>query len=439
MTVTDEYGPYCGFYHSTLPPENADLTHVMPGTPGGNFMREFWQPVATSDELGDLPKLIKILGEELVLFRDKSGQVGLLQKHCPHRGASFEFGICEQRGIRCCYHGWLFDVDGTILETPAEPDDTPIRQRFRAGAYPTVEYKGIIFSYMGPPAQRPEFPVFDTFDIEGIDSVAYSLPYPCNWMQIVENAMDPFHGVFLHARVSGTHFFDSWAKLGIVDFHERDIGFYYTNARRIGDNIWLRIHDILLPNFTQAGAVFATDGSEIKHFGRCSFTRWVVPIDNESSKIVSWAHFGDRAEAHDMNTQAGLESIEQGQPRGRPYEETQRVPSDYEAFIGQGTIARHDNEHLGTTDRGVAMFRRKLGDAITALSRGERPVQPTALGDPVPTYGGDTVVNMPARDNTDDDELILETSRAIASAYEAGDALKGGERDTFIQNKLAEI
>ena len=439
MAAADNYEPYCGYFHSELPGENTSLTHVRAGTPGGEFMRRFWQPVATSDELGELPKVIKVLGEELVLFRDKSGRPGLLQKHCPHRGASFEYGICEQNGIRCCYHGWLFDVDGTILETPAEPTDTPIRERFRAGAYPLVEHKGLIFAYLGPPQEKPAFPMFDTFDIPGVESVAYSLPYPCNWLQIVENAMDPFHGVFLHARVSGTHFFDSWAKFGVVDFHERDIGFYYTNARRIEDNIWLRIHDILLPNFTQAGAVFATDGSKVKHFGRCSFTRWVVPVDDESSKILSLAHFGDRAESHEMNTQEGLECIEQGQPRGRSYEETQRVPCDYEAFIGQGAIARHANEHLGTTDRGVAMWRRKLGAAIQALQDGRPPAQPANLGTPVPTYGGDTVVLKPQESGRDDDELILETSRRIAAAYEDGDGLTGAARDTHIQTKLAAI
>ena len=438
MSTIEKYEPYCGYHHSILPCENEKLTHVLPKTPGGEFMRRFWQPVATSESLGELPKAIKILGEELVLFREIGGRPGLLQKHCPHRGASFEYGICEKTGIRCCYHGWLFDVDGTILETPAEPDNSPIKSRFRAGAYPLIEHKGLIFAYFGPPAEKPPFPYYDTFDIPGVESVAYSLPYPCNWLQIVENAMDPFHGVFLHARVSGTHFFDSWAKFGIVDFHERDIGFYYTNARRIGDNIWLRIHDILLPNFTQAGAVFATDGSQIRHFGRCSFTRWVVPVDNENSTILSLAHFGERCESPDMNTQAGLECIEQGQPRGRSYEDCQRVPCDYEAFIGQGAIASHADEHLGTTDRGVAMLRRKLSDAIDALQEGKCPAQPGELGNPVPTYAGDTVVFAPGQEQGDDD-FILRTSRKIADAYEAGDHLSHETRDQHIQKLLSGI
>ena len=439
MSESDRYAPYCGYHHATLPDENAELTRVGPGTPCGEFMRRFWHPVATVAELGELPRPIRILGEELVLFRDRGGRTGLIQKHCPHRGASFEYGICETRGIRCCYHGWLFDVDGTILETPAEPEDSPIRGRFRAGAYPVVEHDGILFSYLGPPSEKPPLPIFDTFEMPGVESVAYSLPYPCNWLQIVENAMDPFHGVFLHARASGTHFFDTWARLGIVDFHERSIGFYYTNARRVGDHVWLRIHDILLPNFTQAGAVFATDGSRIKHFGRCSFTRWVVPVDDEHSKIVSWAHFGERAENPVLNTPEGRERIEQGQPRGRSYEETQRAPCDYEAFIGQGAIARHANEHLGTTDRGVAMFRRKLRDGIRALAAGGAPVQPSTLGRPVPTYAGDSVVHAPPEAGRDDAELILDTSRRIAAAYESGDALHGAERDAHIQRKLAEL
>ena len=162
-------------------------------------------------------------------------------------------------------------------------------------------------------------------------------------------------------------------------------------------------------------------------------------MDDENSRIVSWAHFGERAESHALNTREGLERIEQGQPRGRSYEDTQRVPCDYEAFIGQGTIARHANEHLGTTDRGVAMFRRKLRNAIRALAEGRPPVQPSALGDPVPTYAGDTVVHMPPRNGQDDDGLILETSRRIADAYESGDALVGSERDAHVRTRLAAL
>jgi len=110
-----------GYYHREVPAEDAELTHVGAGTPCGEYFRRFWQPICFSDDLRDLPRRVKILAEDLVAFRDQSGAVGLLELHCPHRGTSLEFGLIDQKGIRCCYHGWLFAADGTIVETPGEP------------------------------------------------------------------------------------------------------------------------------------------------------------------------------------------------------------------------------------------------------------------------------------------------------------------------------
>ena len=110
--------PYGAYYHREVPQEESELTHVGPGTPGGEYLRRFWQPVCASEELTDVPLALKIMNEELVAFRDLSGRVGLVEMHCPHRGTSLEFGLVSEQGIRCCYHGWLMDVDGRILETP---------------------------------------------------------------------------------------------------------------------------------------------------------------------------------------------------------------------------------------------------------------------------------------------------------------------------------
>ena len=126
--------PYNGYYHRETPREDAELTHIGPGTPGGELMRRFWQPVCLSQQLSDLPLAIRILGEDLVVFRDKAGQVGLLHRLCSHRGTSLEFGIVSEHGIRCCYHGWLFDVDGRILETPGEPPNSKLKESFVHGA-----------------------------------------------------------------------------------------------------------------------------------------------------------------------------------------------------------------------------------------------------------------------------------------------------------------
>src|SRR6201997_129419 len=146
---------YSGYYHRGLPAVDEELTRVGPGTPCGEYLRRFWQPVIQSSELGQLPRRLRILGEDLVAYRDKSGTIGLLELHCPHRGTSLEFGLIGDRGIRCCYHGWLFDCDGTILETPGEPADSTLKDRLFHGAYPVHEKGGIVFAYMGPPAEQP--------------------------------------------------------------------------------------------------------------------------------------------------------------------------------------------------------------------------------------------------------------------------------------------
>ena len=162
--LTRSYG---GYYHRDLPPEDDVLTHVGPGTPCGEYLRRFWNPVVFSDELNDLPVRVRVMGEDLVVFKDRQGQVGALQLHCCHRGTSLEFGVVSERGLRCCYHGWLFDVDGRVLETPGEPASSTLKDRLYQGAYPTEVYHGIVFVYMGPPETKPPFPVFDTYVMPG--------------------------------------------------------------------------------------------------------------------------------------------------------------------------------------------------------------------------------------------------------------------------------
>jgi nitrite reductase/ring-hydroxylating ferredoxin subunit len=189
--LTTRFG---GYLHRDVPREDSELTHVGPGTPCGEYLRRYWQPVCFADELHDLPVRVTILGEELVVFRDLSSAVGLLELRCPHRGTSSEYGLAGAKGIRCCYHAWLFDVDGTILETPGEPAESTLKDRLCHGAYPTHEYNGIVFAYIGPPDQQPPFPVYDSFIRPGYRLLpGRKYVYPCNWLQIIENAMDPVH------------------------------------------------------------------------------------------------------------------------------------------------------------------------------------------------------------------------------------------------------
>jgi nitrite reductase/ring-hydroxylating ferredoxin subunit len=220
--LTTRYG---GYLHREVPDEDAELSHVGPDTPCGEYLRRFWQPICFSDELKDLPHRNKILGEELVVFRDLSGAIGLLELHCPHRGASLEFGLIDAKGIRCCYHGWQFAADGTILETPGEPADSTLKDRLYHGAYPTHEYGGIVFAYMGPPDRQPPFPVYDSFVWPGYRLMpGQKYFYPCNWLQIMENAMDPAHTAFLHTIISGSQFTNEFGVLPELEFVETPVG-----------------------------------------------------------------------------------------------------------------------------------------------------------------------------------------------------------------------
>ena len=232
---------YGGYHQAEEHTEDVELTHIGPRTLCGEYLRRFWHPVARSSELTDLPLRLRILAEDLVLFRDLGGQVGLLHLHCAHRRASLEFGIVSDRGIRCCYHGWLYDVDGTILETPSDPPDSQaaaaVRQSLRQGAYPTHEYKGLVFAYLGPPDEKPEFPIYDTFKIEGMEMVPYEMAWPCNWLQVLDAILDPVHTSFLHAQVAGAHYSDGLSELGKIEFHRTPIHMFVTNTRRVGDNV----------------------------------------------------------------------------------------------------------------------------------------------------------------------------------------------------------
>ena len=195
-------GPYAGYAQrdlQTRPPDDLEILQSGPNTPMGEYMRRYWQPVCLSQELTDVPKAIKILHEELVAFRDRGGRVGVLHRKCAHRGTSLEFGIVQQRGIRCCYHGWHYDVDGTLLETPAEPPESRLKDTVCQGAYPAFERDGLVFAYMGPPGQQPAFPVYEGYVLpEGTRLVPFSNVFDCNWLQVYENQIDHYHTALLH-------------------------------------------------------------------------------------------------------------------------------------------------------------------------------------------------------------------------------------------------
>ncbi len=428
-----------GLIHSN--DSDDEITLVGPGTPAGEYLRRYWQPVFISSELDDLPVAIKILGEELVLFRDKSNQLGLVHKHCPHRQASLEFGICHETGIQCCYHGWHFDVDGTIIDVPGQPEHIAdiIKQRVRLGAYPTHEFKGLIFAYLGPIDLKPEFPIYDSLDFEEMEMVPYKAPFECNWLQVLDAIVDPIHTSFLHSNMSREQFSEGFGEVGQIDFFERDSWILGCNTRRVGDNVWFRINEVVLPNFTQAGAAFAADGTKQIYYGRSSFTRWVVPIDDESTICYAWANFGERGDPQEHNTPEGPELIEQGEIFDRPYEQRQRFPADREACEGIGPINIHKNENLVTSDQGVAMMRQRIREQIRTVSSGKHPYLASKLvGMPIPTYGGDSVLTIP-KNKSDDDALLSKLAHEFVEIQFQVDGKPEKERIKVVIEKLKQI
>jgi phenylpropionate dioxygenase-like ring-hydroxylating dioxygenase large terminal subunit len=420
--------PHEAYYNSIVPPEDAALTHVGPGTPCGEYLRRFWHPVAQTSTLKDLPVPIRILGEDLVLFRDHSGKIGLLLRHCSHRGASLEFGRVEATGIRCCYHGWLFGVDGTILEMPTEGPGT-YHGQLHHGAYPVQEFHGLIFAYMGPPELIPPFPLFDTFNAPGYE-LGYGQPVgvsnvkPCNWLQIMDNVVDPVHEAFLHTMNEESKFVDAHGReivevghVGELDFIETPIGILCQESRRIGGDIWIRGLEYICPNVAQIPRApvfppeYADGESRITFVPRA--TRWRVPMDDFNTVEFAFVRVRE-GEQNDYTTAPARALL--SAYGGRTYEEMQRSPGDYEAQIGQRSIARHALEHLGSTDRGVVMLRKIVHEGIGAVSRGEDPKGIRRdLNGAIPTYGQDVILRAPSASNLSDDrDLIRRIAREVA-------------------------
>lgn len=434
--------PYSGYHNQPAPNDDTFITSVGRGTPGGEYLRRYWHPFLLSSELGDLPVPVRLLGEDLVVFRDGSGRIGLLHRHCIHRGASLEYGIIAERGIRCCYHGWHFDVDGTILDTPAEPPTIRIKSTFSQGAYKVHEWKGLLFAYMGPVDEMPPFPEYDTVD-HPTDNVPvpFRMNLPCNWVQIVENGCDPIHNAYLHAIVAGQQFSVAFKVLPQLDFPRTPIGFLSMATRRVGEHVFIRASDIALPNFGQFpnGANLADRES----LGlRPYLSRWAVAVDDHNSFYIGLAHLNSY-----NNPSGGMApedfGVDQipfiGQTGDRPHAERQREPGDYDAVVTQGQVANRRAEHLGSTDRGVVQFRRMLTQAIHDVQEGRRPEVPrlTAAG-PTRTYASEIVVKVPPG-AFDDPKALAAFGQKAALAFVATDHLLGAEREQATTRKVQDL
>ena len=356
--------------------ENEFFTRVGPGTPAGEFLRRYWHPVAFVPELSDESPtfFVRILGEDLVLFKDKSGRVGLLADHCSHRGASLLYGRVEERGIACAYHGWLYDCEGNILETPPERNEA-IMNSVKHKAYAVQEFIGMYWAYLGP-QPAPVIPRYDIWTRKDGRLYLYLQPrLDCNWLQPMENSADPAHAPILHQDKFGSAEKVTSTTRGRIDefagfdVFEAPIGLmkqrHPKESQKKGERSPGGAHPVIFPNMLRQA-----NSMQIR-----------VPIDDTHTKVI-FVRFEPRdAEA---STNEDALSISYLPPYKNPPDQLHPFTKfdmdwdvqsqDHMAWETQGPIADRTKEHLSYSDKGVVMLRKMLKREIQKVSKGLDPI-----------------------------------------------------------------
>jgi phthalate 4,5-dioxygenase len=373
--------------------ENVLLTQTGPGTPAGNLMRRYWQPVALQEELpeGGAPLPVRLLGEDLVLFRDDSGRPGLLGIHCSHRGADLSYGRLEDGGLRCIYHGWLYDVEGRCLEQPGEPAGSTFHERIRQVAYPCIEAGGLILTYMGP-GKPPLLPRFEFLEAPDERRVNTKELRECNYLQGNEGNFDPQHLGMLHWVASGEtsvsveHYVKSPRPK--METEETEFGVrLYTILPMENDTSFIAIHNFIMPNLSAFGSASQSGYGVNWHVPIDDTVHWVyrvqferqVPIDKERVKRVrainpdfrrtrvkANRYLQDRDEMKNGASFAGL---------GTSFPEQDACVTE-----GAGVVQDRTKEHLGYNDQCIFAERQMLLRSIRTVEQGGEA--PLACWDP---------------------------------------------------------
>jgi 5,5'-dehydrodivanillate O-demethylase oxygenase subunit len=354
--------------------ENDMLTRVGPGTRAGEMLRRYWQPIGFGAELQDKPKRRRILGEDVVMFRDDQGRVGVLALRCMHRGTSLEFGHIEDGELRCCYHGWLYDVEGKVLETPGEPPTSTFKERVRQPSYKAQELGGVIFVYMGP-EPAPLLPRYDVLVREDGVRARRARTVNCNFFQMIENSVDQNHLKWLH-RTAKTPDWDD----GEINPQPFELGILNTYTRCVAGKTWAHCNFFVMPTMNKTGNVEEGHPTEHRASSAGEVMRWRVPIDDTHSMHFT-VEFGAVVDGKPLanimkdDSAAGLRESKFGVYK---WDESigwfARGDQDRVAQESQGPIYDRTTEHLGYTDRGVILLRRLYKESIEAVKQGRDPL-----------------------------------------------------------------
>jgi phenylpropionate dioxygenase-like ring-hydroxylating dioxygenase large terminal subunit len=367
----------------------ADIPHVGPGTPCGKWFRRYWIVVGTAQELYDIPQAVKILGEDLVLFRDEFGKVGLLGEHCPHRGASLEYGDIEDGGLRCPYHGWLFNIEGQCLEMPAEPKDSKFPEKVKHLSYPVREQGGLIFGYLGPdqhsPPPLPKYKALD--DPVGQRSLEATRVYDYNWFNFIENGADPVHFSILHRADPNDGTWRSWF------FNFKDIPSFDAIETAYGMKVisrkpgptpeteYVDEKSFALPSILQIGDTefthFKQPREALKAGSHNAHFMFVTPNDDYSFTLFTVNHYtgSDREFFEKLSPSRKVEARAEKKPYDRrkysPFRGNVRT-EDIACQATQPLLDRR-NEQLATSDKGVILIRKIILNAVRAVQQGDLP------------------------------------------------------------------
>ena len=360
-------------YGRAMPTYRAELTEVGAGTPMGELLRRYWHPVGLAADAGERARRVRVLGEDLILFRGGHGRAGLVYPRCAHRGTSLYYGKVEERGIRCCYHGWLYDVEGHCLEQPCEEGGGPRRDKVRQPWYAVEERYGLVFAYLGPPEKKPLLPRYGCLEelepgefIEADDSSIGSggaQVVPCNWLQHWENVVDPFHVPILHGSFSGAQFVAQMAQMPKVEFSATERGVKVLSLRTLADGrVFRRITEAVMPTLR------VVPNPRIGSYGKVESIGWVLPIDDTHYRIYVSGRVSEKGQLGNMRSKMNGKSWSE-----LSEEEHQRFPGDYEAQTGQGPITFHSEEHFAVSDKGIAVLRSFLVQQLKKVADGGDP------------------------------------------------------------------